>query len=219
MERNRAVVSEVPAFARRRSSPQECPRGIDRDSVRAEDGHRLERPAHRSLRLFVQDLLATHSPVVGDRPLAADARAAAGPVAWRRAARLVESSRRLLVGESSTGWTKTGPNPTDRGRSGSKHCLLTDAGGVPLVVQTAPANQHDVKTLLPLVVEIPAVAGKAGRRKQKPDSLLADKAFDCEALRQLLRWLGIEPHLPHRGDDEHGLGVLRWFVERTISWL
>jgi transposase len=96
---------------------------------------------------------------------------------------------------------------------------LTDAGGVPLVIQLAPANQHDVKTLLPLVVEIPAVAGKPGRPKQKPDSLLADKAFDCEALRQLLRWLGIEPHLPHRGDAEHGLGVLRWFVERTISWL
>ena len=112
-------------------------------------------------------------------------------------------------------WMTSGTPPA----SVSKHCLLTDAGGVPLVIQLAPANQHDVKELLPLVVEIPAVAGKPGRPKQKPDSLLADKAFDCEALRQLLRWLGIEPHLPYRGDDEHGLGVLRWFVERTLSWL
>jgi transposase len=89
---------------------------------------------------------------------------------------------------------------------------------VPLVVQLAPANRHDVKTLLPLVVDIPAVAGKPGRPKQKPDALLGDKAFDCEALRQLLRWLGIEPILPAKGDEEHGLGVLRWFVERTLSW-
>ena len=35
----------------------------------------------------------------------------------------------------------------------------------------------------------------------------------------MLRWLGIEPILPERGEDEHGLGVWRWFIERTISWL
>lgn len=97
--------------------------------------------------------------------------------------------------------------------------MLTDADGVPLVVQTVPANQHDVTTLLPLVVDMPAVAGKPGRPKRKPDSLLADKGFDCQPLRDILHWLGIEPVLPKRGDDERGLGVRRWFVERTISWL
>jgi transposase len=97
--------------------------------------------------------------------------------------------------------------------------VLTDAAGTPLVVQTVPANQHDVTTLLPLVVDMPAVAGKPGRPKRKPAMLVADKAFDCQPLRDILRWLGIEPILPARGDDEHGLGVWRWFVERTISWL
>jgi len=90
---------------------------------------------------------------------------------------------------------------------------------VPLVLQLAPANLHDVRTLLPLVVGIPAIAGKPGHPKYKPDALVGDKAFDCEDLRCLLRGLGIEPLLPAKGDDEHGLGVLRWFVERTISWL
>ena len=69
------------------------------------------------------------------------------------------------------------------------------------------------------MVDLPAVAGKPGRPKQKPEQLVADKAFDCQALRDILRWLGIEPVLPARGDDDHGLGVWRWFVERTISWL
>lgn len=96
---------------------------------------------------------------------------------------------------------------------------MTDASGIPLVVQLTAANQHDVKTLLPLVVELPAVAGKPGRPKRMPEKLVADKGFDCEALRDLLRWLGIEPALPKRGRDDHGLGVWRWFVERTISWL
>lgn len=96
---------------------------------------------------------------------------------------------------------------------------MTDAGGVPLVVQLTAANQHDVTTLLPLVIDLPAVAGKPGAPKQMPEKLVADKAFDCASLRAILRWLGIEPVLPKRGEDDHGLGVWRWFIERTISWL
>jgi transposase len=90
---------------------------------------------------------------------------------------------------------------------------------VPLVVQLAAANRHDVNTLLPMVVEIPAVAGKRGRPKQKPDTIVADKAFDDQWLRGILRWLGIEPLIPHRGDEGLGLGKTRWFIERTLSWL
>lgn len=95
---------------------------------------------------------------------------------------------------------------------------MTDAEGVPLVVQTAAANEHDSTTLLPLVIDIPHVAGRVGRPKRKPDSLVADKAFDSEDLRTLLRWLGIEPFIPRRGDDQSGLGKVRWLIERTISW-
>ncbi|HTQ40410.1 MAG TPA: transposase [Pirellulales bacterium] len=90
---------------------------------------------------------------------------------------------------------------------------------IPLVVQLQPANQHDVNTCLPLVIEMPAVAGKPGRPKQKPTALVADKAFDCKSLRQLLRWLGIVPLIPHRGQSQAGLGTMRWFIERTLSWL
>jgi hypothetical protein len=96
---------------------------------------------------------------------------------------------------------------------------LTDGGGVPLVTQVAAANDADVTTALPLVTSIPAVAGKPGHPKQKPDKLLGDKGFDCQALRTLLLWLGIEPEIPKRGEDDHGLGKFRWFIERTISWL
>jgi transposase len=97
--------------------------------------------------------------------------------------------------------------------------VLTEAQGVPLVVQLTAANHHDVNTLLPLVVKIPAVAGKVGRPRWKPDELLADKAFDCQALRDVLRLLGIKPQLPKRGADAPGLGKQRWYIERTMSWL
>ena len=85
-------------------------------------------------------------------------------------------------------------------------------------MQLTAANEADVNTALPLVTEIPAVAGKPGRPKQKPDALVADKGFDCAALRTLISWLGIEPRIPHRGDSTRGLGRTRWFIERRKSW-
>ena len=115
--------------------------------------------------VFVQDLPATDRRVDRPRHLATDARTVPGQAARRRPAGLVAGAGRLQLGEGPAGRTKTGPNPTDRGRSGSKHCLLTDAGGVPLVLQMVPANQHDVTTMLPLVIDMPAVAGKPGRPK------------------------------------------------------
>jgi transposase len=96
---------------------------------------------------------------------------------------------------------------------------LTDAGGVPLAVQVAAANTHDVRTAVPLVLDAPTVPGKPGRPKQKPDTLLADKGFDSGPLRGILRCLGIRPRIPRRGHGERGLGRFRWVVERTLSWL
>jgi putative transposase len=41
------------------------------------------------------------------------------------------------------GGERTGPNPTDRGKSGVKRSLLTNGRGVPLGVGVAPANRND----------------------------------------------------------------------------
>jgi transposase len=87
-----------------------------------------------------------------------------------------------------------------------------------MVIRLEAANRHDVNTLLPLVVNMPAVAGKPGRPRQKPVAVVADKAFDCKSLRGLLHWLGIAPMIPKRGDKEPGPGKLRWFIERTLNW-
>ena len=38
----------------------------------------------------------------------------------------------------------TGPNPTDRGKPGSKHHVLTEANGTPLSAILTGANRHDV---------------------------------------------------------------------------
>jgi transposase len=139
---------------------------------------------------------------------------AADKIDWSRAA--VDSSSVRAVG----GGEETGPNPTDRRKLGSKHHLVVDGQGVPLQVQLSGANRHDVTQLLPLLVNIPQVRGKPGRPRSLPDSVYADRAYDSQAARDILAWLGIEPFLAKRGTEHgSGLGKVRYVVERTISWL
>ncbi len=98
--------------------------------------------------------------------------------------------------------------------------MLTDAGGIPIVAKTTAANRHDVTELLNMVNEVPAIKGKPGAPRYRFDELYADRAYDSEPDRQALREVGIEPKIPKRNTDHgSGLGVFRWVVERTISWL
>jgi len=48
----------------------------------------------------------------------------------------------------------------------------------------------------------------------------ADRAYDSHPHRMMLSWYGTEPLIAER-NSEHGsgLGVFRWVVEWTISWL
>ena len=61
------------------------------------------------------------------------------------------------------GGGRTGPSPVDRRKRGSKHQIITDAGGIPLVADTTAANVPDVNPMIPLVDAIPPVRGKPGR--------------------------------------------------------
>ena len=132
---------------------------------------------------------------------------------WERA--LIDAS----FAKAPEGGQDTGPSPTDRRKSGSKHHVLTDAQGIPLAATVTAANVNEVTQVVEVLSEMPPVGGKPGPKRTRPERLQGDKAYDSEPLRQLLRALGITPILPKRNSDEEGLGVWRWFVERTISWL
>lgn len=114
----------------------------------------------------------------------------------------------------------TGASPVDRGRPGSKHHLLVDGAGIPLVVAVSAANRHNLGLLLPLVRTVPPVRGKRGRPRQRPDCIVADRGYDSRAHSEALRVLGIRPLLAARGSPHgSGLGVWRWPVERSFAWL
>jgi transposase len=133
---------------------------------------------------------------------------------WERA--LIDAS----FAKAPEGGEDTGPNPTDRGKSGSKHHVMTDAQGVPLAATVTAANVNEVTQVFPVLTAIPPVGGKPGPKRRKPKRLQGDRGFDSEPVRKELRRLGITPMLPARDTEPgSGLGVFRWFVERTISWL
>jgi len=118
------------------------------------------------------------------------------------------------------GAPKTGRNPTDRGKAGSKHHLLTDAQGVPLSIQLSGAQVHDSQRLRLLVTTIPALRGKAGRPRQRPDIVQGDRAYGSVGHHRWLCSVGITDRLARQGTPHgSGLGKTRWVIERSLSWL
>jgi len=129
---------------------------------------------------------------------------------------VVDTSHVRAVG----GGEQTGPSPVDRRKKGSKHAVLTEGQGIPLVVDVLPANTPDANQAVPLVDAVPPIGGKPGHPRRRPDKVLGDRGFDDEGERQKLRDRGIDPELAKRRTPHgSGLGVFRWVVERTNSWL
>jgi len=91
---------------------------------------------------------------------------------------------------------------------------------VPLAVILTGANIHDVTQLLPLIDAIPPVRGKVGRPRRRPRRVQGDRGYRSRPHQREIRRRHIEPVIP-QCDTPHGsgLGVHRWVVERTLSWL
>ncbi|WP_433258867.1 IS5 family transposase [Streptosporangium sp. CA-135522] len=118
------------------------------------------------------------------------------------------------------GGPKTGPSPVDRGKTGSKHRVITDGNGIPLAVSLGGGNRNDILQLMPLVEAIPPVCGKVGKPRRGPKTLYAGRAYDHDRYRRQLRDKRIEPIIARRGTAHgSGLGVHRWVVEQTIALL
>jgi putative transposase len=120
------------------------------------------------------------------------------------------------------GGGKTGKNPTDRGKIGTKRSVLTDGQGVPLGLAVSGANVHDKhlvrETIESIPVERPQVTPK------KPQHICQDKGYDYPDTRELVAEFGYTAHIPVRGSDSAkrkklpGYRARRWVVERTHSW-
>jgi transposase len=134
--------------------------------------------------------------------------------------RLVCGSRGWKSYPCSFGGLHTGPSPVDRARAGSKHHLLTDAGGVPLAISLTGGHRNDVTQLLALVDAVGPVRGRPGHPRRRAERVLADRGYDHDKYRRELWARGVKPVIARRGANHgSGLGSERWVVERTFAWL
>jgi transposase len=107
----------------------------------------------------------------------------------------------------------TGPNPTDRGKAGTKYHIVASTDGIPLGVVPSAANVHDTRLfphLLRLALTVCAAIGR----------LYADAAYDSADNRGLCAREGIQPRIREAGQPHgSGLGSVRCVVEHDCAWL
>ena len=127
------------------------------------------------------------------------------------------------MSKAPLGGQKTGPNPTDRAKGGTKKSLLTDGRGVPLGMAVAGANVNDHKLMAATLQSLPV-------KRPKPDAhrrqgLCLDKGYDYDEVRALAARYGFTLHQHRRGQPHQALQrggrkkARRWVVERTHSWI
>ena len=112
---------------------------------------------------------------------------------------------------------KTGPNPTDRAKSGTKRHILTDGGGVPIAITITGANTPDMAGIAALLD-----ARVIRPTPETEQHLCLDKGYDYAVAERAVRWRRFHPHIRRRGEERRtcrrGTRARRWVVERTHSW-
>jgi transposase len=125
-----------------------------------------------------------------------------------------------VITKAPLGGKSTGPNPTDRSKSGTKRSILVDGKGVPLSLSVDGANKHDMKmskaTLQKIVIYRPE---PTIRSKQH---MCLDKGYDFPEVYELLEEYGYTIHISLRGNKRSskmisGYRARHWVVERTHS--
>ncbi len=97
--------------------------------------------------------------------------------------------------------------------------MICDANGIPLAVRITAANVADSRMLEEMVDAIPPVRQPVGRPRKRPKKLHADKGYDYERCRAVLRKRRIGDRIARKGiESSQRLGRRRWVVERTIAW-
>ena len=107
----------------------------------------------------------------------------------------------------------TGPNPTDRGKAGTKYHVVVATDGTPLGVVPSAANVHDTRLFPHLLRLAQVVCAAIGR-------LYADAAYDSAENRGLCLRDGIRPPIRRVGEPHgSGLGAVRRVVEHDCARL
>lgn len=129
-----------------------------------------------------------------------------------------------MMSPTPLGGSKSGKNPTDRGKRGSKVHLLVDERGAPLAIYITGANEHDKWSADDLIINIVV------KRPYSEQHFCADKGYDYEDVHQFIGLHNYIEHIKHRRrrnepkeegaiPGEKSFPARRWVVEKTLGWL
>src|SRR5215831_12056876 len=120
------------------------------------------------------------------------------------------------AGSTGTGWQwtgrlpkprwagkKTGPNPTDRGKSGVKRSLLTEGHGVPIGLVVEGANRHDMKLTRPTIESL--VIERPEPTEAHPQGMCLDAGYDYDEVYAILKAFGFTAHVRPRGEEAQAI--------------
>ena len=130
---------------------------------------------------------------------------------------------RRCVGQSAFWGDKIGPNPTDRGKPGTKRSVIVEEDGGPLGAVIDGANVHDTKLLEATIEAI--VVERPEPTEQSPQNLCLDKGYDNPTGREVAAKHDYTPHIRRIGEEKaipcgkKKHKSRRWVVERTLGWL
>lgn len=102
---------------------------------------------------------------------------------------------------------------------------LTEGNGMPMANCTTPANGSEREQILPLINSIHLKTYKRGKPRSRFKVLAADKGYDSQHYRALLRKRGIRPQFPKRTWKQRPnrgrpikMSVPRFQMERCFAW-
>src|SRR5574337_281689 len=130
------------------------------------------------------------------------------------------ASGRLYAGQSPVWGGAVGPNPTDRGKNGSKKSLVTEGAGGPLGIVVAAANVNDDQLLRQTLEAI--VVARPRTRKNRTQHLSLDKGYDTPTGKRVVAQRRYIPHIRRRREgpplkSQRKYPARRWVVERTFA--
>src|ERR1019366_10170077 len=194
VEENRALAPQTAPTSQGRPSVDREPSGVGRDSVDPSERCSLAGLAGEVSASF--DVLATAARLGGAGRLAEDLARVFGRVERAPAIEVerIVSGRQFRSGEKRG----AGVGKTKRGK-GTKWMVVVEGRGLPLGNYLHSASPAEVKLAETTLATIRVGRRHhAGRPRQKPVRVIADKAYDSDPLRKRLRQRGIELICPHK---------------------
>jgi putative transposase len=129
-----------------------------------------------------------------------------------------------VMTKAPLGGEATGPNPTDRGKSGTKRSELSEGHGLPLAIAINGANAHDSRLADPTLDGI--VIARPEPSPLHPQNLCLDAAYIGEKIEQVVKQYQYIAHVRGRSEEsaqarsaDPSKKPRRWVVERLHSWL